>query len=143
MGRAKCVFKKLECGDCECVNCSRILPSYNGDCGRVHHYCGRSKPIFRDRRQGDKRSGGPGTELKRLLGRFFIRTQGGCNCDQRAAVMNEEGSDWCEEHVEVIVGWLRDEAKRRHLPFVDAAGRMLVRRAIRSARRKMKVLSDG
>lgn len=41
---------------------------------------------------------------------------------------------WCERHIEEIVGWLREEANRRSLPFLDAVGRMLVRRAIKLAR---------
>lgn len=79
---------------------------------------------------------GPGTELKRLLKRFFIDASGACKCNQRAALMDEQGSDWCEENIDVIVGWLREEANHRHLPFMDAAGRLLVRRAIINARKK-------
>jgi hypothetical protein len=41
---------------------------------------------------------------------------------------------WCEAHLDEIVGWLREEATKRKLPFIDAAGRMLVRRAIKNAR---------
>ena len=35
-----------------------------------------------------------------------------------------------------IVTWLREEATKRKLPFLDIAGRMLVRRAICNARRR-------
>lgn len=42
---------------------------------------------------------------------------------------------WCSANMWVIVGWLREEAERRGLPFVDIVGLMLVRRAIRNARR--------
>lgn len=37
--------------------------------------------------------------------------------------------------IDEIVGWLREEASKRGLPFVDMAGRMLVKRAIRNARK--------
>lgn len=52
--------------------------------------------------------------------------------------MDAAGCDWCEDNVETIVGWLREEATRRGLPFLDAAGRLLIRRAIRNARRAAK-----
>jgi hypothetical protein len=43
---------------------------------------------------------------------------------------------WCEANMAEIVGWLREEAAARGLPFFDAAGRLLVRRAIANARRR-------
>ncbi|HUV13865.1 MAG TPA: hypothetical protein VMY18_09470 [Acidobacteriota bacterium] len=52
--------------------------------------------------------------------------------------MNLRGPDWCEENMDAIICWLRAEAKKRHLPFVDTAGRVIVRRAISNARRKEK-----
>jgi hypothetical protein len=42
---------------------------------------------------------------------------------------------WCEFHLEEIVGWLREEATKRGLPFLDMAGRVIVKRAIANARR--------
>lgn len=78
---------------------------------------------------------GPGSEIKKLLARVGIVAQPGCSCNQRAAMMDARGCDWCEAHLDEIVGWLRDEATKRRLPFIDAAGRMLVKRAIKNARR--------
>jgi hypothetical protein len=49
--------------------------------------------------------------------------------------MNEQGNDWCEQNIDTIVGWLRDEAKRRGLPFVDMIGRIMVTRAIKKSRK--------
>ena len=43
---------------------------------------------------------------------------------------------WCEQNIDEIVGWLREEATKRGLPFLDMAGRLLVKRAIRNARQK-------
>ena len=50
----------------------------------------------------------------------------------------EEASEpgWCEAHLDEIVGWLREEAEKRKLPFLDIAGRVLVRRAIRNSLNK-------
>jgi hypothetical protein len=49
--------------------------------------------------------------------------------------MDAKGIEWCESNVDTIVGWLREEAEKRKLPFVDLAGRLLVKRAIANARR--------
>jgi hypothetical protein len=81
---------------------------------------------------------GPGTELKELLKRVGITATPNCSCNARARTMDERGCDWCEANIAEIVGWLREEAAKRGLPFVDMVGRMLVRQAIRNARR-----SDG
>lgn len=80
--------------------------------------------------------GGPGTELKKLLARMGIAATEGCGCNARALDMDfrERASPgWCEEHIEEIVGWMREEASKRGLPFLDVAGRLLVRRAIKNA----------
>jgi len=77
---------------------------------------------------------GPGSQLKRMLSKIGIQPSPGCQCNKRAVLMDSNGPDWCEEHLEEIVGWLREEAQRAHLPFVDLAGRVLIRRAIKLAR---------
>jgi hypothetical protein len=79
-----------------------------------------------------------GAELKKLLAKVGITATPDCSCNARAAEMDRQGCDWCEENVDTIVGWLREQAQARGLPFLDAAGRMLVRRAIRNARRNAK-----
>lgn len=81
---------------------------------------------------------GPGTELKKLLKKVGITATPNCSCNARARRMDEEEAKepgWCEAHLDEIVGWLREEATKRGLPFIDAAGRMLVRRAIKNAKR--------
>lgn len=78
---------------------------------------------------------GPGTELKKLLRKAGIAASGGCQCNARAIQMNRWGPDECERRLDDIVKWLRDEAAGRGLPFVDAVGRILVRRAIKNARK--------
>jgi hypothetical protein len=86
-------------------------------------------------RHNPRRPGGPGTELKKLLQTIGITATPGCSCNKRAATMDAKGADWCEAHIDEVVSWLREEAAKRKLPFVDVAGRILVRRAIRNARR--------
>jgi hypothetical protein len=82
---------------------------------------------------------GPGTELKALLKRFGIVASPGCSCTARAKLMdanefNEPG--WCEKNLETICDWLQEEATKRKLPFLRMAGKILVRKAIRNARKK-------
>ena len=80
---------------------------------------------------------GPGTELKKLLARVGITASPDCSCNARAAEMDRQEQQtpgWCEANLDTIVGWLREQAEARGLPFLDIAGRLLVRRAISNAR---------
>jgi hypothetical protein len=79
---------------------------------------------------------GPGTEMKALLRTIGITATPSCPCNQRAKLMDARGSDWCEQNIDTISGWLEEEAKRRKLPYVHAAGKMLIRLAIRRAKKK-------
>ena len=83
------------------------------------------------------RPGFAGTELKKLLAGwpFYLTSTPDCSCNARAAEMDRQGVEWCGDNIDTIVGWLREQAQARGLPFLDAAGRMLVRRAIRNARK--------
>ena len=80
---------------------------------------------------------GPGTELSKLLKRFGIEPTPTCACRAKANEMDAWGCDECSkpERIEEVVGVMREEAKARGLPFLDVAGRMLVRRAIANARK--------
>lgn len=85
----------------------------------------------------EKAPSGPGTELSRLLKRIGIEPTPTCACRAKAAEMDRWGPDECEkaERIKEVVAVMRQEAKARGLPFINAAGRLLVRRAIRNARR--------
>lgn len=78
---------------------------------------------------------GPGTELKKLLKKIGITASPGCKCNARAREMDARGVEWCAANLDTIVGWLREESEKRKLPFVDLAGRLLVKRAISNARK--------
>jgi hypothetical protein len=80
---------------------------------------------------------GPGTELSKLLKRFGIEPTPTCKCRAKAAEMDAWGCDECSkpERIEEVVAVMREEAKARGLPFLDAAGRVLVKRAISNARK--------
>jgi hypothetical protein len=51
--------------------------------------------------------------------------------------MDEWGADECEtsQKSDYVLAALRENAMRRGLPFLDIAGRLLVKRAIANARR--------
>lgn len=75
-----------------------------------------------------------GTALKKLLGHLGIYPSDSCSCNSRAKYMDEMGCQWCEDNIEEIVGWLKDEAHTRGLPFWDVVGTNLVKMSIRKAR---------
>lgn len=77
----------------------------------------------------------PGTILSKMIKSVGIQMTDTCSCKRHALEMNEKGNDWCENNIDTIVGWLRDEAKRRSLPFMDALGKLLVSRAIKKSRK--------
>lgn len=77
----------------------------------------------------------PGTILSKMIKSVGIQMTDSCSCKRHALEMNDHGNDWCESNIDTIVGWLRDEAKRRKLPFMDAIGKMLVYRAIKKSRK--------
>lgn len=58
-----------------------------------------------------------------------------CSCNTKAKIMDKNGIEWCENNLDTIVGWLKEEAIKRNLPFIDMAGRILVNRAIKNAKR--------
>jgi len=80
---------------------------------------------------------GPGYYLKRSLLWFGLRDDGTCGCDKHAAQMDAWGPDGCEEHMDEILGWLREAAAKRlpHAPWVDWSARSAVKAAIAAARR--------
>ena len=80
---------------------------------------------------------GVGTELKKILKAVGITASPGCSCNKRARTMDNNGIPWAEENIDIIVGWLREEAERRGMPFVDIGGRALVKMAIKRAKKNI------
>ena len=80
---------------------------------------------------------GPGTELSRLLKRIGIEPTPACQCRAKQQQMDQWGCDEASkpERIDEVVAVMRAEAAARGLPFLDLAGRLLVRRAIANARR--------
>lgn len=78
---------------------------------------------------------GPGTLLSNMIKTLGIVMTEGCSCRAHAIQMNIQGNDWCEANLDTIVSWLREEASKRKLPFIDTVGKIMVKRAIKKSRR--------
>ncbi len=78
---------------------------------------------------------GPGTILSNMLSSIGITSSPTCSCKQRAITMNENGPEWCEQNMTTIIGWLKEEATKRKLPFVSNIARLMVKRAINKSKR--------
>jgi hypothetical protein len=78
---------------------------------------------------------GPGSMLSNMIKKIGIVMTQGCSCRRHAIEMNEKGNDWCEQNIDTIVAWLREEAGKRRLPFLDSVGKLMVNRAIKKSRR--------
>lgn len=76
---------------------------------------------------------GVGTQLKKMLSTMGIESTINCSCRTRAIVMNSMGPQWCKDNRDTIVGWLKEEATKRKLPFVKFAGYKLIDWAIKRA----------
>jgi hypothetical protein len=114
-----CVFS-----DERCVVCG--APAIN-----VKQLCGTYRP------ENFRAPHGPGTELSRILKRIGIEPTPTCPCREKAAEMDLWGCDECSkpERIDEVVAVMREEAAARGLPFLDVAGRLLVKRAIANARK--------
>jgi hypothetical protein len=100
--------------------------------------------MLRDKYSGDVDPvhRGPGTELHKLLAFFGVYMRAGCSCRGRMVQMNKWGCNGCEQNIQTIVEWMKEEAAARGLPYLSTVGRMLVRRAIHNARREAERAKD-
>ena len=86
---------------------------------------------------------GAGTQLHGLLKKFGFKITRGCRCLKRIKLMNLWGPDRCEARMTKIVGWLRREAKKRHLPMWGPAGNSVVKVAIHRERKRLAGLAEN
>lgn len=70
---------------------------------------------------------GPGTVLTVMLATLGIHPAVGCQCKARASTMDTNGCTWCLEHIDQIVGWIKEEANRAHFNYFPKAFRLLIR----------------
>ena len=139
-----CEFRLTSVGESgetvACIHCGRPVTLPDAASRRIIANCrGSAETRWKDGAAmiATLHQGGPGTELSRLLKRFGIEPTPTCACRAKAAEMDRWGPDECSrpERIDEVVAVMREEAKARNLPFLDAAGRLLVRRAIANARR--------
>jgi hypothetical protein len=82
---------------------------------------------------------GPGSILSNMISAIGIKSTPNCSCRRHAIEMNEKGPEWCEQNIDVILGWLKVESQKRNIPFVETVARMMVVRAINKSKRLLKV----
>jgi hypothetical protein len=80
---------------------------------------------------------GPGCQLKKSIEWWGIRDDGSCGCDSFAAKMDAWGPDETIRRIEEVVEHLREAAKKKGLPFLATAARMMVARAAEAAMREL------
>jgi cephalosporin hydroxylase len=80
---------------------------------------------------------GCGTNLKAWLKKIGIVASEGCSCNRRAKAMDDQGPEWCENNIEIILDWLSEEANNRKLGgvFFRPAVKLVVQRAIAKAKK--------
>jgi len=80
---------------------------------------------------------GPGTILTNMISTMGIKSSSNCSCRRHAIEMNDKGADWCEQNMSTILGWLKEESAKRHLPYIESVASLVVKRAIKTSRRLM------
>lgn len=81
---------------------------------------------------------GPGSILSDMIKSIGINSSPTCSCRRHAIEMNTNGVEWCQNNIDTIVGWLREEATKRKLPFMDSLAKLIVQRAINKSKRLLK-----
>lgn len=92
-----------------------------------------AKPDLINFRTPPRGQTGAGTELKKILEGFGIKTCG--RCAQHAAQMDRNGIQWCKDNKPMIITWMMDEARRRGTPFIKSGAQIILNVAIRKAER--------
>lgn len=78
---------------------------------------------------------GPGSILTNMIKTLGIKSSSNCSCRRHAIEMNEKGPDWCEQNINQILGWLKEESGKRKLPYVEFVAKSMVQRAIYKSRK--------
>lgn len=88
--------------------------------------------------------GGPGTELKKMLRRWIgVTATPNCSCNAHALEMDAWGPDGCEANLTTIVGWLKEQATARGIPFLSGPAARVVSHAIHRVRRRQARAGSG
>lgn len=125
MGTVTCVRAETEPEVFACVNCGRPIKLRGVAIGTM---------VIRKCTAGVQ--AGPGTALAGMLSKLGYTASASCGCKSRMRKMDAMGPAWCEANLDMIVGWLREAAEKQKLMFVEIAARMLVKRAIKHAKKQ-------
>lgn len=77
---------------------------------------------------------GPGSILTGMLSSIGIKSTSNCACRRHAIEMNDNGPDWCEQNIDKILSWLKEESVKRKLPFVESVAKIMINKAISKSR---------
>lgn len=78
---------------------------------------------------------GPGTILASMFSAIGIKSTPTCSCRRHALEMNSRGLEWCENNLDTILGWLKEECEKRKIPWVETVARLVVNRALNKSRK--------
>lgn len=78
---------------------------------------------------------GPGSILASMFSAIGIKSTPTCSCRRHALEMNNRGIEWCENNMDTILGWLKEECEKRSIPWVETVARMVVNRAITKSKK--------
>lgn len=81
---------------------------------------------------------GVGTELKKLFSKIGIVPTPNCSCNRHSSAMDYKGIEWCEENIDTILEWLKEESDKRKLPFSKFVTKKIVKIAINRAKKEKK-----
>lgn len=81
---------------------------------------------------------GPGSILSSMISTMGIKSTPNCSCRRHAIEMNTKGPEWCEQNMPTILGWLREESTKRHLPYIESVASLIVKRAIKTSKRLLR-----
>lgn len=88
--------------------------------------------------------GGPGTELKKMLRRWLgITATPNCSCNAHALEMDAWGPDGCEQRMDTILGWLKEQAQERGIPFIAVVVKRVVSVSISRVRARQARAAAG
>lgn len=85
---------------------------------------------------------GPGTILASMFSAIGIKSSPTCSCRRHALEMNKNGIEWCEENIDTICSWLKEECEKRRIPYVETIAKMVVNKAINKARKYRNELNN-
>jgi hypothetical protein len=118
-----------------CPNCAAVgrfpaeSPAIHCICGLVYHRAGDRVDLSHmhavEQRPPQPPPHGPGTELRKILGR--------CNCGY-AWQLDEWGPDGCLEHIDQIIQWMQRDSEKQSSAISEEAARRMVLLAIERAK---------